>query len=170
VSGPRFATLGRVIESATHEDFLQILRDLPDFWASSGPAERTRPYHYPFLVHEFGDTAFVIRSGDEVIAYLFGFIATAEPVGYIHLVGVRTGHQAHGLGRSLYEHFERIARERGCLSLRSVTAPSNTDSRAFHAALGFEATGPSHDADGLPVYPDYHGPGEEVIVFRKKIE
>src|SRR2546426_8941764 len=56
------------IEGATHEDFLQILRDLPDFWGTSGPALRTLPYHYPFLVHEFADTAFVIRSGSTVIA------------------------------------------------------------------------------------------------------
>jgi hypothetical protein len=62
-----------------------------------------------------------------------------------------------------------VARERGCLYLRSLTAPFNTDSRAFRAAMGFEATGPSRDADGLPVYPDYHGPGEEVIIFSKKL-
>jgi GNAT superfamily N-acetyltransferase len=159
-----------VIETGTHEDFLQILRDLPDFWASRGPPLRTKPYHYPFLVHEFGDTAFVIRSGNEVIAYLFGFIATAEPVGYIHLVGVRTEHQGRGLGRSLYEHFEQVARERGCRSLRSVTAPFNTDSRAFHDAMGFKATGPSRDEAGLALYPDYHGPGEDVIIFSKELK
>ena len=158
-----------MIENATHEVFLQILQDLPDFWATSGPPRRTLPYHYPFLVHEFGDTAFVIRSADEVVAYLFGFIATAEPVGYIHLVGVRTAHQGRGIGRSLYEHFEDVARERDCRYLRAVTAPFNTDSQAFHAALGFEATGPSRNADGLPVYPDYHGPGEDVIIFSKEI-
>jgi hypothetical protein len=87
-----------VIENATHADFLQIPRDLPHFWATSGPPERTMPYHYPFLVHEFGDTAFVVRSADEVVAYLFGFIATAEPVGYVHLVGVRAAHQGGGSG------------------------------------------------------------------------
>jgi len=79
-------------ERATHADFLEILGDLPDFWASSGPEWRTLSYHYPFLVHEYGDTAFVVREGGAVIAYLFGFIATAEPVGYIHLVGVRAAH------------------------------------------------------------------------------
>lgn len=157
------------IESATHDDFLQILRDLPDFWATSGPALRTYPYHYPFLVHEFGDTAFVIRADSMVIAYLFGFIATAEPVGYIHLVGVRGLHQGKGIGRALYEHFEDVARDRGCRQLRAVTAPFNEDSRAFHAALGFEATGPSRNTAGIPVYPDYHGEGEDVIIFSKRI-
>ena len=157
------------IDHATHEDFLQILRDLPEFWSSSGPAKRTLPYHYPFLVHEFADTAFVVREGGMVVAYLFGFVATAEPVGYIHLVGVRTSHQRQGMGRRLYEHFTEVARERGCDHLRAVTAPFNTDSRAFHAALGFEATGTARNADGLLVYPDYHGPGEDVTIFSKRI-
>jgi hypothetical protein len=35
--------------------------------------------------------------------------------------------------------------------------------------MGFEATGPSQSADGFPVYADYHGPGEDVIVFLKSI-
>lgn len=157
------------IERATHEDFLEILRDLPDFWATSGPGWRTLPYHYPFLVHEFADTAFVVREDDKVIAYLFGFIATAEPVGYIHLVGVRASHQGKGIGRALYEHFTEVARERGCTHLRAVTAPFNADSRAFHTALGFEATGKTRNAQGLPVYPDYHATGEGVIIFSKQI-
>ena len=157
------------IELATHGDFLQILRDLPDFWSSSGPPMRTLPYHYPFLVHEFGDTAFVVREEGRVIAYLFGFVATAEPVGYIHLVGVRGAHQGTGLGRALYEHFAGVAKDRGCTHLRAVTAPFNSDSQAFHAAMGFEPTGPSRTPDGLPIYPDYHGPGEGVTIFSKRI-
>ena len=157
------------IEHATHDDFLEILRDGADCWSSSGPPTRTLPYHYPFLVHEFADTAFVVREGDVVIAYLFGFVATAEPVGYIHLVGVRAAHQGTGLGRALYEHFAVVARERGCTHLRAVTAPFNTDSRAFHAAMGFRATGPSRTPAGLPIYPDYHGPGEDVIIFSKPL-
>jgi hypothetical protein len=60
------------IEHATHEDFLEILRNVADFWSSSGPPTRTLPYHYPFLVHEFADTAFVVRADEVVIAYLFG--------------------------------------------------------------------------------------------------
>jgi GNAT superfamily N-acetyltransferase len=157
------------IEHATHDDFLEILHDLPDFWSSSGAPTRTLPYHYPFLVHEFGDTAFVVRPNDRVIGYLFGFVATAEPVGYIHLVGVRRTHQRAGIGRALYEHFAAAVARRGCTHLRAVTAPFNTDSRAFHAAMGFEPTGPARTPDGLPIYPDYHGPGEDVTLFEKRI-
>jgi GNAT superfamily N-acetyltransferase len=158
-----------VIELATHADYLEILDDLADFWGSSGPPERTRPYHYPFLVHQFGDTAFVIREEDRVIAYLFGFIATSEPVGYVHLVGVRQTHQRRGLGRSLYDHFEQVARERGCTALKAVVAPFNTDSRAFHEKLGFEWEAGPLDPSGVPVFKDYEGRGHDVSIIRKPI-
>lgn len=154
---------------ATHEDFLEILRDLPDFWASSGPEWRTLPYHYPFLVHQFGDTAFVLREDGQVVAYLFGFIATAEPTGYIHLVGVREAHQRRGIGKALYEHFAGIAQERGCKQLKAVTAPFNTDSIAFHKALGFDMEPGEPNEDGIPVFRDYHGRGEDVIIFVKPL-
>jgi len=35
--------------------------------------------------------------------------------------------------------------------------------------MGFEATGPSQTPAGLPIYPDYHGPGEDVIIFSKPL-
>jgi GNAT superfamily N-acetyltransferase len=157
------------IELATHEDFLEILDNLPDFWSSSGPPERTRPYHYAFLVHQFGDTAFVIHENDRVIAYLFGFIATSEPIGYIHLVGVRSSYQRQGLGRALYDHFEQVARARGCEALKSVTAPFNSDSRAFHQRLGFEIEPGDLDPSGVEVFTDYHGRGESVSIFRRPL-
>ena len=157
-------------DNATHDDFLAILRDLPDFWGSSGPELRTLPYHYPFLVHQFGDTAFVLREDGRVVAYLFGFIATSEPVGYIHLVGVRQSHQGIGIGRALYDHFEAVSRERGCAQLKAVTAPSNKDSQAFHTALGFEMAPGEPGEDGLPVFRDYHGPGEDLIIFVKPLD
>jgi len=157
------------IELATHEDYLEILDDLSDFWATSGPPERTRPYHYPFLVHQFGDTAFVIRREARVIAYLFGFIATSEPVGYVHLVGVRTEHQRRGLGRALYDRFGRVARDRGCESLKAVIAPFNTDSRVFHEKLGFEWEPGPMDPSGVPVFKDYEGRGHDVSIVRKPL-
>jgi GNAT superfamily N-acetyltransferase len=153
---------------ATHKDFLEILRDLPDFWGSSGPVWRTLPHHYPFLVHEFGDTALVLHEQDQVVAYLFGFVATAEPVGYIHLVAVRQSHQGRGIGRALYERFAEIVQGKGCTELRAVTAPFNGDSRAFHSAMGFEMTG-EPNAEGIPVFRDYQGPGDEVTIMRRRL-
>jgi len=156
-------------ERATHDDYLQIIRDLPEFWASSGPGWRTLEVHHPYLVHEFGDTAFVLREDGRVIAYLFGFISQTEPAGYIHLAAVRVSHQGRGIGRALYEHFTEVARERGCTGLKAVTPPFNKDSQAFHETMGFEVADGEPNDEGLPVFRDYRGPGKDVVVMRKRI-
>jgi hypothetical protein len=59
------------LDLCTHQDFLDILSDLEDFWGSA--SERARRVHHPMFVHEFGDTAWVVREEGRVIAYLFGF-------------------------------------------------------------------------------------------------
>jgi len=152
------------IEPCTHEDFLTIVRDLEDFWGT----DRARAVHHPMWVHEFGDTAWVVREGDRVIAYLFAFWSQSEPVGYVHLVGVRRSHQRRGIGRMLYERFETIARERGCVALKAITPPINADSIAFHRRLGFSLLGESNE-EGIPVVPDYFGPGVPRVVFVKTL-
>ena len=75
------------ISLCTHEDYNQILDELHEFWG----ARDTRHLHHPFLVHEFGNSAFVIRNGGEVLAYLFGFLSQIEPVGYVHTVAAPVG-------------------------------------------------------------------------------
>jgi hypothetical protein len=65
------------ISMCTHEDYNQILDELQEFWG----ARDTRHLHHPFLVHEFGNSAFVVRNGAKVVAYLFGFLSQTEPVG-----------------------------------------------------------------------------------------
>jgi len=57
------------ISNCTVQDYDQILAALPEFW----DGRDTRHLHHVFLIHEFGDTAFVIRDGRNVVAYLFGF-------------------------------------------------------------------------------------------------
>jgi hypothetical protein len=73
------------ISICTEQDYSQILDALHEFWG----ARDTRHLHHPFLVHEFGNSAFVIRDGAEVVAYLFGFLSQTEPVGYVHTLAVR---------------------------------------------------------------------------------
>lgn len=152
------------IDRCTHQDFLDILTDLEDFWGS----DRARAVHHPMFVHEFGETAWVVREDDRVIAYLFGFWSQTEPIGYIHLVGVRRSHQRRGIGRGLYEAFEVRARERRCTALKAITPPVNTDSIAFHRHLGFTLLGES-DEDGIQVVRDYFGPGMPRVVFEKRL-
>ena len=124
--------------------------------------------HHPMFVHEFGNSAFVIKENGRVIGYLFGFISQTEPTGYVHAIGVRITHQRQGLGRRLYEHFMEFARSKGCKELKALTSPGNSNSIAFHKAIGMELQGEPNE-EGIPVVKDYSGPGVDRVVFRKNI-
>lgn len=130
------------IDRCTHQDFLDILTDLEDFWGS----DRARAVHHPMFLHEFGDTAWVVREDDRVVAYLFGFWSQTEPIGCIHLVGVRRSHQRRGIGRLLYERFEERARERGCTGLKALTPPINLRSDRPCGQPSCETSAPSSTA------------------------
>jgi GNAT superfamily N-acetyltransferase len=153
------------IETCTVEDYHEILTYLAEFWGS----DRTQTLHHPMFVREFRDTALVVRDGGRIAGYLFGFVAPAEPVGYIHLVAVLEGYQRRGFARRLYRHFARIASGQGCRELKAITTPGNARSIAFHTALGMTAEG-EPNALGVPVVRDYSGPGEDRVVFRMPID
>jgi L-amino acid N-acyltransferase YncA len=142
-----------VIEQATIGDYATIVGALHLYWEDAARA----PMHHPLLVREFGDLSLVIRDAHGVQAYLFGLLATAEPAGYVHIVGVRQDQRRRGHASALYAEFAVRARERGAAELKAITKPGNTRSRAFHAALGF-------DEEAID---DYSGPGEDRILFRR---
>jgi ribosomal protein S18 acetylase RimI-like enzyme len=143
------------LRRATIDDLVAIVAEHRSFWGERD----TSVLHHPMFVHEFGDTALVARAADgRLVGYLFGFV-TIDGVGYIHLVAVREGHRHEGIGASLYDRFEQLARARGAVVLKAYTRPENTGSIAFHGALGFGAT----------EIADYAGPGEARVVFRREL-
>jgi len=152
------------ITNCTKEDFDRILTDFDQFWEH----DRALLLHHPTLLYEFGNSAFVIREGNEVIAYLFGFISQTEPVGYIQLIAVRQGHRGQGLGKMLYRHFERFAVEYGCRRLKAITSPINTNSISFHTKIGMLPAGET-ESTGVPIIKDYSGPGKDRVIFSKDI-
>lgn len=145
-------------------DYDQIVSNLPAFWGN----DRMRALHHPMFLNELGDCAHVIREGETVVAYLFGFI-TPVPLAYIHLVGVRDTHRRRGLARRLYDHFTVMAASRGCRRLRAITSAQNTGSIRFHRSLGFEAIG-APESGGVPVVRDYGGPGVDRVVLEKHLD
>ncbi len=145
-------------------DFDQILTDFGQFWDH----DRTVILHHPILIYEFGNSAFVIKIGSKVIAYLFGFLSQTEPVGYVQLIAVRQGYRRQGLGKKLHHHFEQYALEHGCLRLKAITSPVNTLSINFHRNIGMMPTG-EMDPTGVPTIKDYAGPGRDRVVFIKNI-
>jgi N-acetylglutamate synthase-like GNAT family acetyltransferase len=152
------------ILSCSHEDFLQIISEIEDFWGS----DRTRAYHHPMFVNEFGDTAFVIKQNDKVMAYLFGFISQKERLGYVHLIGVRQHLQKNGMGRRLYSHFIERLKLRGIFELKAITTPTNEKSIEFHSRLGMTMVGEENEK-GMKVVKDYSGIGEHRVVFKMQL-
>jgi GNAT superfamily N-acetyltransferase len=152
------------ISACTREDYLQILDDLAEFW----DGRDVRSLHHPFLMHEFGNSAFVIRDGSRVEAYLFGFISQTEPVGYVHAVAVRASARRRQLGQRLYDHFIQFARQHGCKHIKAITTPANSGSIAFHKSLGMRLLG-EPNADGVPVVADYAGRSVARVVFWRAI-
>jgi len=162
--GATVRAMNAAISNCTQQDFTQILDGLADFW----DGREVRHLHHPMLIHEFGNSAFVIREGAVVAAYLFGFISQVEPVGYVHLIAVRGSARRRGLGELLFGHFVEHARQQGCLHTKAITTPSNAGSIAFHKSLGMEMLG-EPNADGIPVVKDYAGRGAPRVVFWKAI-
>lgn len=138
-------------ERATTADYNTIITTLADYWGERDMRAR----HHPMFIHEFGDTALVMRDGSGgVAAYLLGFVAPTR-VGYVHLVGVRADSRRAGLARRLYGEFETLARQRGAKALKAISIPANHGSIAFHRALGMS----------VKEVADYSGPGQPRVVF-----
>ena len=152
------------IVNCSKADFDEILLEIAEF---RGDAQ-TRYLHHPMFLYEFGNSAYVIKEGSKVVAYLFGFLSQTGPTAYVHLIGVRQSHQRRGLGRRLYENFAAFARTHGCTKIKAITTPTNIKSIAFHKSIGMELIG-SPNEDGIPIVKDYSGHGKHRVVFRKDI-
>jgi GNAT superfamily N-acetyltransferase len=152
------------IDNCTQNDFHEILTDIADFWGS----ERLLNTHHPMFIHEFGDTAFVIRDDGKVIAYLFGFLSQTQKTGYVHLIGVRQRHQNKGLGTQLYEHFTNYVESKGYIKLKAITTATNQLSISFHKKIGMRLLGEKNE-NGTEVIKNYSGPGQDRVVFEKDI-
>jgi predicted GNAT superfamily acetyltransferase len=147
------------------QDFNEIISDISDFWGS----DRTLHLHQSYLIHEFGNTAFVIKDNGTVIAYLFGFFSQMESLAYVHLIGVREKYQKQGLGKMLYEKFIEVAKSQDIHKIKAITKPANIISINFHTTkLGMELTG-EPNKDGIKVVKNYSGLNEDRVVFEKII-
>lgn len=154
------------IENCTTDDFNEIIRDISDFWGS----DRTLHLHQPYLIHEFGNTSFVIRDKGNVVAYLFGFFSQTESLAYVHLIGVRENYQKQGLGKRLYDNFIEIARSRKIHKIKAITKPVNIKSINFHTKkIGMRMMG-EPDNNGINVIRNYSGPDNDRVVFMKELD
>ncbi|MGH3156203.1 MAG: GNAT family N-acetyltransferase, partial [Streptosporangiaceae bacterium] len=119
------------IERVRDGDLAEIMSNFERFWDEREWGYLRGLHHAMFFV-EFGDTAFVARSGGaEIVGYLLGLVAPTGD-GYVHFIAVRDDARHLGLGRKLYDAFTAAAKERGATGLKAITSPENTGSLAFH--------------------------------------
>jgi len=146
------------IQQCTMNDFKQVRAEIIDFWGT----DRTLYIHQRLLVRKFGESAYVIKEGDKVIAYLVGFIDDKRNIGWVHLIGVRISHHKKGIGRYLYNHFIEYARQKGCKKIKALTIPENEESIAFHKKIGMKFLGVPNDK-GIPVIKNHHDSGQDRV-------
>jgi RimJ/RimL family protein N-acetyltransferase len=121
----------RNLESGDRE---RVLAVVDEWWGR--PMSGLLPR--PFFVH-FRDTSFVLVRGDELVAFLVGFLSqTHDDEAYIHAAAVAPAFRGEGLGRLLYQRFADVARRNGRRRIRAITAARNTGSLDFHRRLGFQ--------------------------------
>ncbi|WP_345696952.1 GNAT family N-acetyltransferase [Kitasatospora terrestris] len=147
-------------------DHPRVLAVLDRWWGglkgAAGARERALLLPRLYFQH-FAASSFVVEHPDGgLAAFLVGFLSDSEPdAAYVHFVGVDPALQGSGVGAALYRAFFALARRHGRRTVRCVTSPENTGSRAFHARLGFTAS---------PVRPDYDGPGLDRVVFTLELD
>jgi len=142
------------LRTARAADYDGIIAVVDDWWG--------RPVHHAlprlFLDH-FHDTSFIAERSGELAGFLVGFCSPAQrDCAYIQFVGVAPEERGSGLARLLYQTFSEMAAREGRRVVRAVTAPVNSASIAFHAAMGFTVTGP---------VDDYDGPSSAKVLFEK---
>ncbi len=124
-------------------------------------------------LQHFTGTSWVAESASGGLAgFLIGFISVDNPsVAYVHMVATDPNRRRRGLGRELYERFFEDVAGRGVAEVRAITWPGNRGSVAFHRAVGFEPiAGPgSQNIYGTPAFADYDYPGEDRVVFRRRL-
>jgi predicted GNAT superfamily acetyltransferase len=146
------------IRHAQPSDYGRVIQHVNAWW---GGREMAPMLPQLFFVH-FEGTSFVADDADGHLAgFLVGFLSqTDESNAYVHFVGVAPERRGSGLGREQYERFFAAALDGGRTTVRCVTSPANSDSVAFHEALGFEVD---------RVAADYDGPGEDRVLLVKRL-
>jgi predicted GNAT superfamily acetyltransferase len=146
------------LRTARAADYDSIIAVVDGWWGR--PVHRALPRL--FLDHFHGTSLIAERSGCELAGFLVGFCSPAQrDCAYIQFVGVAPETRKSGLARLLYQAFFDMAAKDGRRVVRAVTAPVNSASIAFHAAMGFAVTGP---------VGGYDGPSSAKVLFERRLD
>lgn len=152
------------ITKLTKEDFDQIIEQIEVFWGVTN--DKLLYVHHPMFLYEFGDTAYVVKDGDKVVGYLFGFISQTDPrTAYGHVIACHPDYRGRGVVETLMWRFGKETQERGCTRAKAIIFPKNFRSLLFHMKMGFEPEGEVGDGNGVRVVKDYWGKGIDYSVL-----
>ncbi|MCX4237663.1 MULTISPECIES: GNAT family N-acetyltransferase [Streptomyces] len=166
------------IRALQESDYPSLIAQVDDWWGR--PAAHMLPRL--FLRHFHSTSLAAVTDQGALAGFLVGIVSPSEPgEAHTHFIAVAPGHRGTGLGRVLYGRFFELAGKRGCRTVTAVVSPGNTRSQRFHLATGFEpvplpSAGPPDpnsppdpssppDPEGLPVWKDWDGPGEDRVRF-----
>ncbi len=159
---------GVTLRRPTERDHATVIGVVLDWWNLPGTAHLPTLLPRLFFQH-FADTSLIAEDAAGLAGFLIGFRSSAQPeVAYIHFVGVRPDLRNAGLARTLYETFFSEMKTSGCRRVDAITGPGNRGSQAFHAAMGFAASGDA-EIDGVLAWRDYDGPGEHRVAFTRTL-
>lgn len=156
----------------TEADHLRIVGLVDEWWGG----RRLHDLLPRLWLQHFSGTSWIAEAdpgSGRVAGFLVGFVSPDDPlVGYVHMVATDPNRRRRGLGRALYQRFFDDVAGRGVREVRAVTWPGNRASIEFHRSIGFEPiAGPgSQSIYGTPAFVDYDYPGEDRVVFRRRLD
>jgi GNAT superfamily N-acetyltransferase len=158
---------GVVIRHAEAADYESIISVVDAWWGGRRMASMLPKL---FFKH-FRPTSFVAMHDDLIVGFVIAFVSQSDcDEGYIHFIGVHPNFRKSGLGNQLYEQVFEAMTDRGCKIVRCVTSPTNRDSIAFHLRLGFKPETSENVVQGIPIFEEYDGPGEDRVLFSKILQ
>jgi ribosomal protein S18 acetylase RimI-like enzyme len=166
---------GLSVRHPTAADHAGVLVAQERWWGGLGGAAgaQQRAFLLPRLFFQhFADTSYLAEDDAGTLrAFLIGFVSQSRPEeAYVHFAGVDPALRRRGVAQALYTRFFREVAGRGARVVRCITSPANTTSQAFHTSIGFTIDASDRVLDGVPVQPDYDGPGVDRVTFTRMLD
>lgn len=156
-----------IIRPGTGADYDRVIPQLDEWWGGRSMASMLPRL---FFTH-FEPWTYVAEQEGQTIGFLCGFRSQSDPsIVYCHFIGIAPETRGRGVGERLYERLFADALAAGCGAVHAVTSPQNRGSIAFHTRLGFAVVPGPRETDGVSWHPDYDGPGEDRVRFKRTLQ
>lgn len=120
-----------------------------------------------------GSTSWLaVDEADRPVGLLLGFRSQDHPgEAIVQLLAVDPNRRRRGIARQLVEAFATDLAGRGATEMIVLAWPGDPPAVAFFRAFGFRADdGPgSQNLFGMPAFADFEAPGDDRIVFRRRL-